>query len=138
MAHRRTFLADTSAINRLAEPLVAARLVPLMEHGFLATCAVVDLEVLYSVRNAEEYDRVLAERRALIQVPITPDVTDRAIGVQRSLARTAQHRIPISDLVVAAAAEIAGHTVLHYDADYARIADVTGQPHEWVCPQGSI
>jgi predicted nucleic acid-binding protein len=118
--------------------VVAARLEPLMEHGFIATCAVVDLEVLYSARNEQEYDRVLMERRSFTQAPITPAVTDRAIDVQRSLARTSQHRIPISDLLIAASAELAGYAVLHYDADFEQIAHVTGQPHEWVRPRGSL
>jgi hypothetical protein len=28
--------------------------------------------------------------------------------------------------------------VLHYDADFDRIADVTGQTSEWVVPKGSV
>lgn len=138
MANRSTFLADASAIHRARIPSVAARLAPLMEHGRIATCPIVDLEVLYSVRNIHEYDDVLLERRAFITVPVTPHVTERAIEVQRELAREAQHRIPISDLLIAACAEVGGHTVLHYDADFERIARVSGQPHEWVVPQGSI
>jgi predicted nucleic acid-binding protein len=46
--------------------------------------------------------------------------------------------LPIPDLVIAAAAELAGQTVLHYDSDFELIADVTGQPHQWVLPRGSI
>ncbi len=37
-----------------------------------------------------------------------------------------------------ASAELAGATVLHYDADYDRIAAITGQPTEWVAPRGSL
>jgi hypothetical protein len=40
------------------------------------------------------------------------------------------------DLLIAAAAEVAGLVVLHYDRDYHRIATVTGQPCEWVVPAG--
>ena len=29
-------------------------------------------------------------------------------------------------------------TVLHYDADFDLIAEITGQPTEWVVPRGSI
>ncbi|WP_420444157.1 hypothetical protein [Candidatus Poriferisodalis sp.] len=29
-------------------------------------------------------------------------------------------------------------TVVHYDADYDRIAEVSGQPTEWVVPRGSV
>ncbi|MCL4369147.1 MAG: VapC toxin family PIN domain ribonuclease, partial [Actinobacteria bacterium] len=49
-----------------------------------------------------------------------------------------QHRLPIPDLVIAAAAESADLTVLHYDADFERIAEVTGQAHDWVVPRGSV
>ena len=53
------------------------------------------------------------------------------------MAAAGEHRgaKPV-DLVVAAAAEAEGLTVLHYDADYERIAEVTGQPTEWVAPRG--
>jgi predicted nucleic acid-binding protein len=44
----------------------------------------------------------------------------------------------LPDLVIAATAELNGATVLHYDADYDRIADVTGQPTEWVAERGSL
>lgn len=40
--------------------------------------------------------------------------------------------------MIAAAAERAGLTVLHYDADYHLIAEVTGQPVEWVVERGSV
>lgn len=37
-----------------------------------------------------------------------------------------------------AAAETAGLTVLHYDADLERIAEVTGEPMQWVVPRGTV
>ena len=46
--------------------------------------------------------------------------------------------MPIQDLMIAAAAEAHGLTVLHYDADFDRIAKVTRQPTEWVVPRGSV
>jgi predicted nucleic acid-binding protein len=42
------------------------------------------------------------------------------------------------DLLIAAAAEAAGVTVLHYDEDYDRIAEITGQPTCWLAPTGSL
>ena len=44
----------------------------------------------------------------------------------------------IADLVIAAAAEAAGATVLHYDADFDRVAKLTGQPVKWIAPRGSL
>jgi predicted nucleic acid-binding protein len=133
------WLVDKSALARMPEPAVRARLEPVIEAGEAATCAIIDLEVLYSARNRNEYDAIL-HRRALAytSVPVTEEVMRRAIEIQSHLARRGQHRIPIPDLIIAAAAESAGLTVLHYDADYDRIARVTGQPTEWVVRRGSV
>lgn len=54
------------------------------------------------------------------------------------LALRGQHRLPIPDLIIAACTERAGLTVLHYDADFERIAGVTHQPHEWVVQRGTV
>ena len=41
--------------------------------------------------------------------------------------------------MIAATAEVAGLTVLHYyDDDYDRISEVTHQATEWVAPRGSL
>ncbi len=42
------------------------------------------------------------------------------------------------DLLIAAAAEARGLTVLHFDADFDRIAAITGQSSQWILPAGSI
>ena len=43
-----------------------------------------------------------------------------------------------TDLVIAAAAESADLVVLHYDHDFDLIADVTGQPTEWILEAGTV
>ncbi len=43
-----------------------------------------------------------------------------------------------ADLLIAACAEAAGLTLVHYDQDFDAIAAVTGQPMRWVAPQGSL
>ena len=138
MALRPTYLADKSALARFPVASVAARLRPLLEDGELASCALVDLEVLYSSRNLVDYEEVLEERRSLDAAPITPEVMTKAVGLQHELAKRGQHRVPIPDLVISAAALLAGLVVLHYDADFERIAAVGGAPNEWVVARGSI
>ena len=134
-----TYLIDKSALARMEHPDVQARLGPIIEAGQAATCAVVDLEVLYSARNHTEHTRARGRRlRAYRQVELTEAVFRRAIEVQGLLARRGQHRMPIPDLIIAAAAEAAGIAVMHYDSDFDRIAAVTGQPTEWVAPAGSL
>jgi hypothetical protein len=62
---------------------------------------------------------------------LTPAIEDRAVDVQLRLAGKGLHRAPsIPDLIVAAAAELAGLTVLHLDKDFELIATITGQPTE--------
>ncbi len=133
------YLIDKSALARMPHPAVQARLVPILEAGEAATCAVIDLEVLYSTRNASDHART-RRRRALAyrHVELAEATFQRAIDVQGLLALRGQHRVPIPDLVIAAAAERAGMVLLHYDADFDRIASVTGQPMEWVVARGSV
>jgi predicted nucleic acid-binding protein len=135
---RATYLADKSALARFPVPAAAARLRPLLEDGQLATCAIIDLEVLYSSRNLPDYEEILEERRSLDAAPITPEVMTKAIELQHDLARRGQHRVPIPDLIISAAALLADLIVLHYDSDFERIAAVGGAPQEWVVTQGSI
>ncbi len=139
MAVVTRFLADKSALSRMPLEPVRRRLAPIIEAGEVASCSIVDLEVLYSVRSFEEHRRT-RERRALAypKVPLSEEVFERAMDVQGELAKSGRHRVPIPDLLVAAAAEIANLTVLHYDSDYDTISEVTGQSVEWVVPRGSL
>lgn len=133
------YLVDKSALARMPLPPVRERVAPIIEAGEAATCAIVDLEVLFSARNHEEHERIHARRKlAYVHVPVSEQVFQRAIEVQAEMAKLGQHRLPIPYLLVAATAEMAGLAVLHYDADFDRIAAVTGQPVEWVVPRGSV
>jgi predicted nucleic acid-binding protein len=134
------YMADTSALARLeTSPEVSAVLDPLLVEGAVATCGMIDLEVLYSAESPRAYASFAASLRRLSRIPTSEDVLDRALEVQGRLAKRSQHRgVSLPDLVIAACAEGAGLTVLHYDADYERIAEVTGQPVQWVVPRGSV
>jgi predicted nucleic acid-binding protein len=134
-----THLADTSVVARLQHDDVAARVNPMFIGGRIATCATIDLEVLVIARSAEEHDEIWFERQLMPRAPITEACMERAIEVQGALAASGQHRgVSPIDLVTAAAAEAAGLTVLHYDHDFDLIAEVTGQPMEWVVPRGTV
>lgn len=125
---RPTHLADVSALLELHQTAVASRLVGLLVGGRVATCAVVDLELLARVA-ASERPAVLEERRQFPRVPCGDDVADRALEVQALLGDPAPGVAP---LLVAAAAELAGLIVLHQDEAFERIAEITGQPVERV------
>ena len=133
------YLIDKSALARMQHPRVQARVAPVIAAGEAATCAIIDLEVLYSTRNRDEHARTRARRQlAYCNIELTGAVFQRAIEVQGMLAVRGQHRLPIPDLIIAAAAEASRMTVLHYDADFDTIAAVTRQEMEWVAPKGSL
>jgi predicted nucleic acid-binding protein len=135
-----TFLADKSALaRRETRPEVRTILEPLLIAGEIAICGIVELELLYSATNRATY-RALAEAlRGMPRVPLEEGATRRALEVQAMLAERSQHRgVPLPDLLLAACAENAGLTVLHYDADFDRIAKLTGQDARWVVPRGSV
>ncbi len=118
---------------------VKQRLAPIIEAGEAATCAFVDLEVLFSARNHDEHVKIRRRRElAYERVPLAEDVFARAVDVQAELARSGRHRVPIADLLIAAASESASLTILHYDSDFDTIVSVTGQSAQWVVPRGSV
>jgi predicted nucleic acid-binding protein len=132
------YLVDTSVLGRAHQPPIGDRLEDLARSGRMWTCRLIDLEVVYGSR-ARDVIAVAEERRSLPDAPITSAVMDRAIRLAEMLAEKGHHRgaKPV-DFVIAAAAESARLTVLHYDADFDRIATVSNQPTEWIAPAGSI
>ena len=133
-----THLADTSVLKRLANPAVRAIVEPLAQAGHLARPSVCDLEIGYSARNADEWDRLVSALDAFDLVETTAQHVTRSLQVQRLLASQSQRGRKIPDLLVAAAAEALNLTVLHYDADFDLISSVTKQSCQWVVTAGSI
>jgi predicted nucleic acid-binding protein len=133
-----THLVDTSVLTRLKRPEVRGAIEPGLEAGELARAAICDLEIGYSARNAAEWDHLMEALEAFELVETTADHLHRARQVQRLLAARRQKGRKVPDLLTAAAAEARGLVVLHYDADFDRIAAVTRQTCQWVVPAGSI
>lgn len=109
--------------------------------GEIATCDMVRLELLYSAQSVGEFESLRADLQALPDCPIAKAQWDRALDVYGQLARKAglHHRaVKHPDLLIAAAAEAAGLAVVHYDEDYDRIANITGQEVRWLAPRGSL
>lgn len=116
-----------------------AVLEPLLLNQKLATCGIVDLEILYSAEGPADYAATAEALAGMPRAPIDEGCVRRALEVQAMLAKRSQHRgVSLPDLLVAACAERASLTVLHYDADFERIAEVTGQPTQWVVARGSV
>jgi predicted nucleic acid-binding protein len=128
-----TWLIDKSALVRLGTSPDAGTWADRIGRGLVHITTLTLLEVGYSARTARDL-RSASSEPPLSLMPVeylTPTMEQRASEVQASLADLGQHRAPgVPDLLIAAAAERAGHTVLHVDKDFEIIASVTGQPIE--------
>ncbi|MBX7433135.1 PIN domain nuclease [Mycobacterium sp. Y57] len=128
-----TWLIDKSAYTRIGSSPDADLWIDRIERGLVRISTVTRLEIGYSFRTAAQARlEVVSPPLSLMPVEyLTPAVEDRAVEVQLMLSDRGQHRAPsIPDLLVAATAEIAAHTVLAHDKDFEVIAQVSGQPVE--------
>jgi predicted nucleic acid-binding protein len=136
-------LADTSAWvwTRVGRADLREAFDEAVVDGEVATCDMVRLELLYGTRNIGEFQDLRVDLEALPDCPISKGQWERALEVYERLARQggSHHRsVRHPDLLIAAAAEAAGVTILHYDEDYDRIAAITGQNVRWLAPRGSL
>jgi len=134
------YLADTTVyVLQQRYPQVRRRFTALLTEGRLAACQMTALEYLNNAANPNSYESVWGVLHGQRWIKVTTEAMDRALDVHRELASASQHRnFRLPDLVIAATAELSGATLLHYDTDYDRIAEVTGQPMEWVAERGSL
>lgn len=135
---RTLYLADTSALSRLSKPIVASTAAPLIAEGRIAVCAPVAFELGFSAQRPADHRELMEVLAAFSHIPTTDADHRRAVEVQGLLAQSGQHRsLSPVDALVAAMAEARQLTVLHYDADFERVADITGQPHKWIVGRGT-
>ncbi|CAN5373653.1 PIN domain nuclease [soil metagenome] len=132
------WLIDKSALARASKPAVAEVLIPRIDAGVIGVSVVTELESGFSARSTADHDAVLALIARLVPVMLPVRAEQAARQIQRLLVERGQHRAAgVPDLLVAATAQAAGLTVLHYDRDFDLVAALTGQPTEWVVPAGT-
>jgi hypothetical protein len=134
-------LADTSAWLRRGHAGVLDDWQRRLAANEVATCAQLRLEILFTARSAPDYENLALELLGLVQLDCGAAQFERALDVQAQLARRGglHHRsVKIADLVIAACAEASDAVIWHYDKDFDRIAEITGQPSDWVAPRGSL
>ena len=134
------FLADTSALSRIGNhPGVRAALAELVAAGQIAWSDPTRLEMGLAARNGPDHADLERALDGLPHARLSPRDYDRAWQVQGKLAELSRHRgIALPDLLVAACAERLGLTVIHRDADFDVIAEVTGQPTRWAVERDSL
>jgi predicted nucleic acid-binding protein len=124
------YLVDTSALARVLLRQTTTEWDDRIGAGLVAICDITELEVLYSARSAADRARLKAALDAhYVWCPMPDGIYRRSRVVQEQLTTKGEHRSagPV-DLLVAAAAEEAGLTLLHFDRDFETIARTTGQP----------
>jgi predicted nucleic acid-binding protein len=137
-------LLDNSAWSRLLSGSVpedrAEMAIAWMEKRQLATCLPFLLEAGFSARSAGDLRTMMMRVEELPRVDVDDQVERLALAAQRELADVGHHRLPPTDLVIAACAHRAGSGVLHYDRDYDLIAEHTRLQFEsvWLAEAGTL
>lgn len=129
------WLIDKSAYVRLGDSPELETWTTRLSRGLVRISGITCLEIGYSMRSAEQ-SRLEFSSPPLSLMPVehlTPAIERRALEVQQLLGDRGQHRAPsIPDLLIAATAELTGCVLLAVDKDFDLIADITGQPVEWL------
>lgn len=132
------YLVDTSVFARLTKPIVAAAFAPLAAGRQVALSSPVAFEISYAARIPDDYRNIADRLQSFPPVPTTDADHRRALEVQAALASRSQHRaLSLVDALLAATAEARHLSVLHYDADFELVAQITGQPQQWIVPRGT-
>jgi predicted nucleic acid-binding protein len=110
-----------------------------VEAGLVLVCDLVILELTRLAPNERRAQEVAGRLAAFEAIPMPAGLWDGARETQLALAANGDHRrVPPADLLLAAAAEEAEVTLVHYDRDYERIAAVAGLRQEWLVPDGTL
>jgi predicted nucleic acid-binding protein len=133
MPTRPEALGDTTAwiALRRGRPAAVAGVRRLLRRGTLAVCDPVALELLRGARDVRELSALRARLALLPACAVSPSAWTRAQDVLENLAlhRGGRHRgVPPVDVLIAAVAQEHEVPVLHDDAHFDLIAEVTGQP----------
>jgi predicted nucleic acid-binding protein len=133
MPTRPEALGDTTAwiALRRGRPAAVASVRRLLRRGTLAVCDPVTLELLRGARNGRELTALRAGLALLPACAVSPSSWIHAQDVLEALAlhRGGRHRgVPPMDLLIAAVAQEHDLPVLHDDAHFDLIAQVTRQP----------
>src|SRR5262245_49974199 len=102
--------------------------------GVLATCAIVELEVLYSARNPVDHRRLKTYlREQCVWLETGDDTLSAAVDLQEAMLTAGMHRKPIPDLIIASVAQAHEAVLVHHDSDFDDIATVaTGLRTRWI------
>lgn len=133
---QRPVLVDTSAWM-LARRVPEAResLLDAVGRGDVAWCWPVRYELIVDARGPEGIASVDRTLEGLREIPVDRAVQRGVLAAMRKLAEGGSHgahRLPLTDLTVAVAAQTAGLDVLHFDRHFERLGTLLGVGTPWL------
>jgi predicted nucleic acid-binding protein len=138
---RSTVLADTSAWI-VARRIPGARelLLAAVERGDIAWCWPVRYELMIDARGIEGITALDRTLEGLREVAVDRAVQRGVLSAMRELARGGSHgahRLPLTDLAVAVAAQQSGLDILHHDRHFDHLANLLGVRALWIAEPGA-
>ncbi len=129
-------LVDTSAwmLARRA-PDARELLFAAVERGDVAWCWPVRYELIVDARGPDGIAAVDRALEGLREVAVDRAVQRGVLSAMRELAGSGSHgahRLPLTDLTVAVAAQRSGLDVLHYDRHFERLGELLGVRTLWI------
>jgi predicted nucleic acid-binding protein len=129
-------LVDTSAwMHALRDPDARELLLSAIQRGDVGWCWPVRYELLVDARGPEGIAAVERSLEGLREIPVGRSVQRTVLATMRDLAATGSHgahRLPLTDLTVAVAAQAAGVDVLHFDQHLERLGEHLGIGSHWI------
>lgn len=99
----------------------------------------VALELVRLAPHEARAREVAARLAALHRLPMPASAWSDARALQLALAVDGDHRrVPPIDLLIASIAMAADVPLVHYDRDFARVAEVSALDHRWLVPDGAL
>lgn len=133
---RDAVLVDTSAwVHARRVPEARERLFAAIERGDVAWCWPVRYELTFEASNPGGIVSVDGTLDGLREIAVDRAVQRGVLSAMRELADEGSHgahRLPLTDLTVAVAAQAAGLDVLHYDHHFERLGELLGMRVLWI------
>jgi len=133
---QRPVLADTSTWMRARrDPEVRERLLTAVALGDVAWCWPVRYELMVDARGPEGIAAVDRAFESMREIAVDRAVQRGVLAAMRELARGGSHgahRLPLTDLTVAVAAQTSGLDVLHFDRHFERVGTLLSVSTPWL------
>ena len=116
-------------------PQARERLLAAIERGDVAWCWPVRYELTVDSRGPDGIEAVDRTLEGLREIAVDRTVQRGVLSAMRELASSGSHgahRLPLTELTVAVAAQTSGLDVLHFDRHFERLGTLLGVGTPWI------